>query len=162
MKPITIFHLLLSLISLSTMCVLTSAYHEESSTNSRPPAPLFKQYPGENHDKIHNTFELYICEVTQGSPLADDVQTAASDLRDRKGWRWCQQQNRFGSRCTRMTNYGTASVSICGMFLSRMKCKDVAYEVMHMGLACRRNVGGKLLQGGKIMFKEGYISIYHS
>lgn len=61
-----------------------------------------------------------------------------------------------------MTNYGTASIAICGKFLSRMRCKDVVDEVMHMGLACRSNVGGRLLQGGKIIFEGGYIIIYHS
>lgn len=151
------------LFSLIFIYIPASLRSQAAIIDSHSGFPLMEQRPANSyHNEFYGISERYICETSKSSPLAEDVRAAITGLAVYKGRRWCEQVNRFVSRCTRMTDHGSASIAICGEFLSRIKCLEASESVAHLGLACSMNIDGEVRLGGKVAFEWGYISVYHT
>lgn len=137
-------------------CPPDSTPHHFSAAVWHISKPNFCYYPEKYIPK------RYICEVSAASPRSDDARQAVKNLVQRKGNWWCEQENIWGSKCTRVTDYKSASVAVCGRLGSRINCGLVTDRVLQLLRECAVDVEGVALVGGTIEFERWRIIVYHS
>lgn len=104
--------------------------------------------------------DRYTCETTGGSPLTSDIDASAKKLDD-IGDKHCQQKNLTGSRCTKMSDVGSAAIGICGTYNVWVTCRLAAHAAWVIQQQCVSN--GRA--GGTVWPEEGKttkIIIYHN
>lgn len=83
----------------------------------------------------------YTCRTTGSSPFTYDVLQAITELNkvigDEPGNLQCCQTRLFGNRCTRMVEWGSASLAICGRYYACLSCDKVMELLLSVVDSCR-------------------------
>lgn len=76
-----------------------------------------------------------------------------------QGHHWCTQDNRYGSQCVQLVDYGTASIVMCGEPRTKLRCKELGEAIIELSRNCARNFDGKVRLAGRAIFSWGYIAV---
>lgn len=75
-----------------------------------------------------------------------------------QGHHWCTQDNRYGSHCVQLVDYGTASIAMCGE-KTKLRCNELGEVIKELSRQCARSFNGKVRLAGRINFSWGYIVV---
>ena len=118
--------------------------------NDPTPKPLDLSFmPELAHNNI-TAQASYICDTTTGSPRVSDVRSLSEVLRDRFGNSLCRQENHGGSKCTQLWSYLDSGMSMCGVPMRWVWCKDAAWVGFYIADHCE----WKGLVGGRFWFDD--------
>lgn len=147
----TIYLILLSFsLQLLTYTTVTTAQETIApATASLQPVPL---YPRDELQSI-------ICQTTDTSPFNTHVMFGTKEMINSQGQHWCTQDNRYGSQCVQLVDYGTASVVMCGEWRTKLRCKELGNIIQELSSNCARIFDGKVRVAGRAIFSWGYILV---
>ncbi|KAH0610787.1 uncharacterized protein H6S33_011214 [Morchella sextelata] len=104
--------------------------------------------------------DTFICTTTNSSPFQNHVQFGAEEMRKAQGNHWCTQESRDG--CMELINYGTAFVTMCGEYRTKLRCYHLVDALNDLVRACTKDtgtIGGKLRISGRAVFDWGYLEV---
>lgn len=78
---------------------------------------------------------------------------------DKQGHHWCTQDNRYGSQCVQLIEYGTASIAMCGEWRTKLRCNELGEAIKELSRNCARSFNGKIRVAGRALFSWGYIVV---
>lgn len=101
----------------------------------------------------------FICQSNEKSPFNNHVIFGTNEMVKANGHHWCTQENRGGSQCVQLIDYGTASIAMCGEFKTKLRCVEIGEAIKELSRNCARVFHGKSRLAGRINFPWGYITI---